>query len=147
MLKILSIVNNITVIHKGYYLCNCRDNSITRNNNTLKNLDIIISIEDSIEYLKKNKKFDENIYNYIVFDHILIESINRVQLQKNKEKRNVIKKLTKYCKDHISDFRQMDFYKEISKNRKIVANLNYHGLSIVSRMLINIKTKLRSRSS
>jgi len=141
MLKIMYNIKKTSVIHKGYYLCNCRDNSTMRNDNSKKNLDMIWAIDDAKEYLIKNKKFNKDIYSYIVFNHILIETINRVESHKNKDKKEVIRKLNKYCKDNIKDYRKQDFYKNISRNRKIVAFLNYHKLSKISKILINIKRK------
>ena len=141
MLKITHNIKKISVIHKGYYLCNCRDNSTMRNDNSKKNLDMIWAIDDAKEYLIKNRKFNKDIYSYIVFNHILIETINRVESHKNKDKQEVIRVLNKYCKDNIKDYRKQDFYKKISRNRKIVAFLNYHKLSKISKILINIKRK------
>ena len=54
MLKIMHNIKKISVIHKGYYLCNCRDNSTMRNDNSKKNLDMIWAIDDAKEYLVKN---------------------------------------------------------------------------------------------
>lgn len=141
MLKIMHNIKKISVIHKGYYLCNCRDNSTMRNDNSKKNLDMIWAIDDAKEYLIKNKKFNKDIYSYIVFNHILIETINRVESHKNKDKKEVLRKLNQYCKDNIKDYKKQNFYKNISRNRKIVAFLNYHKLSKISKILINIKRK------
>ena len=141
MLKIMNNIKKISVIHKGYYKCNCRDNSTMRNNNSKKNLDMIWAIDDAKEYQIENKIFDRNIYSYVVFDNILITTINRVQEQKNKDKKEVIKKLRNYCKENIKDYYKQEFYSKIPRNRKIVAFLNYHGLSKISQILINIKRK------
>lgn len=141
MLKIMDNIKKISVIHKGYYLCNCRDNSTMRNDNSKKNLDMIWAIDDAKEYLVKNNMFDKDIYSYIVFNHILIETINRVESHKNKDKKTVLKELNNYCRENIKDYRNQKFYKKVSRNRKIVAFLNYHRLSKVSKILINIKRK------
>ena len=141
MLKIMNNIERISVIHKGYYKCNCRDNSTMRNNNSKKNLDMIWAIDDAKEYQIENKIFDKNVYSYVVFDNILITTINRVQSQKNKDKKEVIKKLRNYCKENIKDYYKQEFYSKIPRNRKIVAFLNYHGLSKISQILINIKRK------
>lgn len=141
MLKIMNNIKKISVINKGYYRCNCRDNSTMRNNNSKKNLDMIWAIDDAKDYQIENKIFNKDVYSYVVFDNILITTINRVQEQKNKDKKEVIKKLNSYCKQNISDYRKQPFYKEIPRNRKIVAFLNYHGLSKISQILINIKRK------
>ena len=138
MLKLVSKIKKISVIHEGYYICNCRETSTMKNNNSEKNLDIITAIEDSKNYLK-----DKNDYNYVVFNHVLIETINRVSLQKNSQKREVIKKITKYCHENIPDYCNFPFYKNVSKNRKIIAWLNYHYLSSFSKLILGIKNVIK----
>jgi len=139
LLKLYPKINKISVIHKGYYLCNCRDTSTMNNNNSIKNKDIITAIEDAKEYLIKNKLFNENNYHYIVFNHVLIDTINRVKLHHNKDKNRVIKEITNYCHKNINNYKKYPFYKEVPMNRKIVAFLNYHSLSGISKLLLNIK--------
>ena len=141
MYKMYYRINKISVIHKGYYICNCRDVSTMNNNNSLKNLDILFVLDDAKEYLKKINKFDENIYNYLVFDHVLITTINRIIVQDNKEKYSVIKKIIKYCHDNINNYKKYDFYKKVSRNRKIIAFLNYNYLYNISKFLLFIKSR------
>lgn len=141
--KILFNTNKISVISKGFYHCNCGHESTMNNNNSKKNLDMIIIIEDIIKYLKDNNKYNKDIVSYLIFDHILITTINRVAFQRSKNKKEVINKLICYCKDNIYDYRKQDFYKSIPLNRKIIAWFNYHKLYNISKMLINIKRIVR----
>ena len=141
--KVLFNTNRIAVISKGFYHCNCGHESTMNNNNSKKNLDMIIILEDIIKYLKDNNKYNKDIVSYLIFDHVLITTINRVAFQKSKDKKEVINKLTDYCKDNISDYRKQGFYKDIPLNRKIIAWFNYHKLYNVSRLLINIKRMVR----
>lgn len=143
MLKIMNNIKKISVIHEGYYCYNCGDNSIMRNNNSKKNLDIIWAIEDAKEYLIENNEFDKDIYSCIIFNHVLIDTINRLESQKNRDKREVLNKLVNYCHDNISDYRNQEFYKSISRNRKIIAWLNYHRMFNISRILLEMKKKLK----
>ena len=76
--KILMLNVNIKTISKDFYHCHARKISTMNNNNSLKNLDIIIVIENLIEYAKKNNLYDKNVFSYLIFDHILITTINRV---------------------------------------------------------------------
>ena len=48
---------------------------------------MIVIMDDIINYLKKKKKYDKNIASYLIFDHILITTINKLALQKNKDKK------------------------------------------------------------
>ena len=139
MLKIIPITTKISTLNKGYYFYSYRQNSTTKNNNSIKNLDIITSIEDAKKYLIKTKQYDNQLFEYIVFDHILLQAINRVVAQKNKEKYKVISILTNYCKNNIKDYKNKNYYKKQDFNTKIVANLNYNKLSFISNLLFNLK--------
>ena len=141
--KILFNTTKISTLSEGLYHCNCGHVSTMCNNNSQKNLDIITVIDDIIEYLNKDNKYDKNIVSYLIFDHILITTINRVSIQKSNNKKEVINKLIKYCHDNISDYRKQPFYKSISRNRKIVAFLNYHKMYNISKLLLKIKEKIR----
>lgn len=141
--KILFNTNKISNISEGFYHCNCGHESTMNNNNSKKNLDMIIVVEDIIDYLKKNDKYDKNIVSYLIFNHILITTINRVAIQKSIDKKDVIRQLIKYSKDNISDYRRQTFYKNISRNRKIIAWLNYHNMYNLSKIILNIKGKIK----
>ncbi len=140
--KMLLKEPRISTISGLYYNCNVRNNSIMNNENSIKNLDIIKVIEDLKNYAKENKIYKENIFKYLIFDHILITTINRVSKQKSKDKKKVIKKLRKYCKLNLKDYKKQEFYKNIPNNRKIIANLNYYGFHNSSKMLLNMKSKI-----
>ena len=141
--KILFNTDKISNISEGFYHCNCGHESTMNNNNSKKNLDMIIIMDDIINYLKENKKYDENIVSYLIFDHILITTINRLALQKSKDKKETINIFLKYCKDNISGYTKMPFYNEISRNRKIIAWLNYHDLYNASKIILLLKGKMK----
>lgn len=140
--KILLKDPKISTISDLYYNCNVRDSSIMNSENSIKNLDIIKIIDDLRKYAKENDIYKENIFEYLIFDHILITTINRVTKQKSKDKKKVIKALRKYCKENLKNYKEQEFYRTIPKNRKIIASLNYYGLQNLSKMLLNIKSKI-----
>ncbi|MDD6093173.1 MAG: glycosyltransferase family 2 protein [bacterium] len=141
--KILFNTDKIAVISEGMYHCNCGHISTMNNNNSLKNLDIITIIDDITDYLKENNKYDKNIISYLIFDHILITTINRVSIQHSGDKKEVLNKLINYCHDNIPDYKKQEFYKNINKNRKIVAWLNYHKMYNISKILLKIKKQVK----
>ena len=141
--KILLKNPKISTISEGLYHCNCREESTMNNNNSLKNLDMLIVINDLIEYQKELKIYDKNLTSYLIFDHVLITTINRVTAQKNKNKKEVLNKLVEYCHTNISDYKKQKFYKTISKNRKIIAWLNYHKMYNISKIILKVKEKIR----
>jgi glycosyltransferase involved in cell wall biosynthesis len=141
--KILFNTDKISNISEGFYHCNCGHESTMNNNNSKKNLDMIIIMDDIINYLKENKKYDENIVSYLIFEHILITTINRLAFQKSKDKKETINIFLKYCKDNISNYIKLPFYNKISRNRKIIAWLNYHDLYNVSKIILLLKGKMK----
>lgn len=140
--KILLNNPKISTISNLYYNCHSRKVSTMNNNNAIKNLDIITIIEDLKDYAYKNNLFNDNLFEYLIFDHILITSINRVTNQKSKDKNKVIRELRNYCKKNLKNYKTKDFYKSIPVQRKFVASLNYHGLSNISKLLLNIKSHI-----
>jgi len=141
--KLLLKNPKISVVSKPFYNCNVRNLSTMNNNNSLKNLDMIFVIDDLIKYAKDNNLYDENIFKYLIFDHILITTINRVAFQKNKEKKKVIKELRKYSKLNLKNYKKQEFYKLIPKQRKIISKLNFYGLHNISKLLLTIKSKIK----
>ncbi len=141
--KILLKNPKISTISEGLYHCNCREESTMNNNNSLKNLDMLIVINDLIEYQKELNIYDKNLTSYLIFDHVLITTINRVTAQKSKNKKEVLNKLVEYCHTNISDYKKQKFYKTISKNRKIIAWLNYHKMYNISKIILKVKEKIR----
>ena len=141
--KILFGNPSISNISEGLYHCNCGHVSTMNNNNSLKNLDMIIAIDDLIEYSKKNNVYDKNIISFIIFHHVLITTINRVAEHNNKDKKMVLNKLLKYCHQNISDYKKQDFYKKVPTNRKIIAFLNYNGLYYLSKNIFKLKKILK----
>lgn len=139
------LLNNpkISVISKPFYNCNVRSLSTMNNNNSLKNLDMIFVIDDLMEYAKENNIYNENIFKYLIFDHVLITTINRVAFQENREKKAVLKQLRKYCKLNLRDYKKQVFYKSVPIQRKLIAELNFYGLHNISKLLLNVKSKLR----
>ncbi len=115
-----------------YYIVH--DNSTMNNEKSLKNLDIIKATED---ILKENIK-EEDAQTLIV-NHILIDAINRVQKQKSKDKKMVIKKLNAFVHKHIKNITKAKVYKNSSFKRKIIILLNYYNLSKISYLLLKVK--------
>lgn len=141
--KVLFNNPKISTISLGFYHCNVRDTSTMNNNNSLKNIDMITVIEDLKKYALLNNTYDPNIISYLIFEHILITTVNRVAMQKNKDTAKVIKQLIKYSKQNIPNYKKFDFYKSIPSSRKLVATLNYCGLYKISKLLLKIKSKLK----
>lgn len=142
--KQLMKTQKISTIHSGFYHCFCRDVSTMNNNNSEKNLDILKVLDHLKSFVVENNF--QNQYNdvieYLILEHILITSINRVARQKNEKKKTVIKQMRKYCLSSYPDFRKDRVYKEMERNRRIIASLNGFGLENISKLLLELKEKL-----
>lgn len=130
-------------IPKDYYICNCGHVSTMNNNNSAKNLDMLYVLDRIREYTQNSGTFDENKFEFLVFRHVLITTINRVAVQENDSRKEVLGKLRDYCRENIPRYRHMPFYRDVPKNRRIVAFLNYHGMYGVSKLLLNMKSRLK----
>lgn len=144
--KVLLKGPKISVISEPYYNCHVRLDSTMNNNNSLKNLDIIDVIEDLIHYAKQNHLYDDDIFKYIIFEHVLITTINRVTKQNNADTKKVISTLRKYCHSNLVNYKKAPFYRTIPTQRKIIATLNYYGLHNISKIILTIKSKIKGVS-
>ena len=141
--KLLFNNPRISVVSDTYYNCNVRINSTMNNSNSLKNLDMLYVLDDLRQYAIENNLYDDNIIKYLIFDHILITTINRVAKQPNNEnKKDVLNKLNNYCHKYLNRYRKLPFYKNIKLPRKIIARLNYLKLYNLSYFLLNIKAHI-----
>ena len=130
----------ISTISKPFYHCHSRKVSTMSNNNSLKNLDMITVLDDLKKYAKENNCYDENVFSFLIFHHIMITSINRVALQKNKDVKRVIESFVQYSKKNNPRYKKMPFYQTISKKRKLIAWLNCNNMYFISKFLLKIKS-------
>lgn len=138
--------NIITPLDRNFYQCHVRNVSTMNNNNSLKNLDIITAYEEVVERVKKENKYKENkqLLDYILAEHIMVTTVNRVAAQNSKEKKEVIKKLINYGKKNLAaDFKINKYFINKDKNFKLIFNLNKNGLYEISKILLSISKKIR----
>lgn len=135
----------IGTIPKPFYNCHCREESTMSNNNSIKNLDIleVLDIIKEFIYSQDDENDKKLIMDYLVFDHVLITTINRVSAQANKDKKIVINKLLSYVKKQNIDFKRTEEYFKIPKKRMVIAKLNYFGLASAGRVILSFVGKLK----
>lgn len=143
--KILMQTDHIGRVHEGFYHCHCREVSTMSNNNSLKNLDMLYVIENLIEYAKAQNLYEryEEDLTYIVLEHVLITTINRVALQKNDDKKAVLKQMRAFVQTYCPNFKQHRAYQDLPRNRRIIASLNARGLHQLSAMILKTKSSLK----
>lgn len=139
--KMLIRATSIECIHESFYHCHCRPGSTMNNNNAPKNLDMLTVLEDIHCYIKtlpSSEQWD-SVFDYLVLEHLLLTSINRVAVQHHPEKRQVIQKMLQYVKQNIPSLSNCSAYQHFSKNQKIILFFNYHGLYFISKILLKMK--------
>lgn len=143
-MKLLAKTDNYAILNEGLYHYIIHESSTMNNNNSKKNLDIITCIDNIKDYLKENNITSADvIYKDLVYNAILIDAITRVAMHKNKEKKQVIKNLTLYCRNNLKNYKKTFEYKNSPNNRKIIAWFNYNNLSSISNILLSVKQKIK----
>lgn len=142
--KQLMKTENISVIHKGFYHCHCRDYSIMNNNNSEKNRDILTVIGHLEAFAKEHGWSDKyaDTIEYLYIDHVLITAINRLEKQDSKEKKKVINCLRKAVIKKYPDLYRDQVFQNLPRNRRMIARLNAMGLSTISKLILSVKAKL-----
>lgn len=135
----------VAFIDEGLYHYNCRPGSTMHNDNSHKNKDIMTVLNHISDYAKENgleERYTEEL-EYLYVDHILITTINRLQEQNSKDKKEVIEFLRKEVLKRYPLFYKNKYYKEYEMKRRVVARLNAGGLSTVSKFIFDVQRMLR----
>ena len=126
---------------EALYYYRSGNTSTMRNQNSRKNLDMLKVMDSLIEAFGSERR-DE--IEFLLINHVLLESIKRVSLHRSPEKKEVIGIMRRYVQRVIPGLSHCRSYREESRNRRIIMWLNYHGLEDAARLLLEAKTK-RSR--
>lgn len=143
--KLLFQTDKIGTIHRGMYHCHNREVSTMYNENSEKNLDMITVLNDLKDFLISKNLWDnlDYVHNYFIVDHVLISTINRLTLQKNKNRHDVIRKFRDYAKLNQVDINKAKSDFNIPSKRILVAKLNYFGFNNMSKLILDIAKKIK----
>lgn len=133
VIKTMLGCKNIARVSEGLYFYRCGQLSTMNNKNARKNLDMISIMEDLKAYMLPRgymAGFEE-----LLLCHLLLDTINRVNVQRGEGCEEVIKTLRDYARENIPDLRACPGYKKQSLKRRIVMSLNYNGLHAIARRL------------
>ena len=139
--------DKIAAVQRAMYHYDRREGSIMSNNNSRKNLDIVTVFQHLEEFARENgwqEKYSK-VLEILFVEHVLIDAINRVQQQTSKEKKEVLRRLRREAREQFPEFYNNEEFRQMPRNRKIVARLNGAGLSVVSRLLLNMKGNLKGK--
>lgn len=138
--KLLMKSRKTVFVKAPLYIYRCGQSSTMNNNNTRKNLDIIAIMEDIRTFAGANGYMAA--FDYLLINHVLLESIKRVAAQNTPEKGEIIATLRRYVKQYIPSLKNNAAFRAEPRGRKAVMWLNYHGLEKLSMRLLGLKSKL-----
>ena len=124
--KLLMLSRKTVFVDKPLYIYRCGQLSTTNNNNARKNLDILAIMEDIRAFADAGGYRDE--FEFLLINHVLLDSIKRLALQTSPDKREVIAALRVYVRENIPKLSACESYRAEARNRRLVMWLNYHGL-------------------
>ena len=143
--KLLMQTDKISYCEQHFYHALNRQGSTMNNNNSRKNLDMLTVMTDIAEYMCQHnldKKYSYD-FEYMMIEHILLTSINRVAEQKNSEKGNIIKQMRRYVLTYYPHFQKDQVFQEFDRKQRIIARLNACGLHNMSRLLFFAKKHIK----
>lgn len=138
--KLLMKSRKTVFVKAPLYIYRCGQASTMNNNNTRKNLDIISIMEDIRAFAEANGYLDA--FDYLLINHVLLESIKRVAAQNTPEKGEIIDTLRGYVKKYIPSLKDNAAFRAEPRGRKTVMWLNYHGMEKLSMSLLGLKNKM-----
>lgn len=125
---------------ESLYFYRVGQESTMNNNNSRKNLDIIKILDDLKAYMLPLGYREE--FNSLVINHLLLETIKRVDKQNGSDKKEVMRELRAYVRQNIPSLTKCESFKVETLNRRIIMYLNYHGLSGLSRQILKLKKNI-----
>ena len=137
--KLLFLSKKTVFLSEPLYYYRASHPSTMRNQNALKNLDILNVMDDVAAFAGEERKADMEFY---IINHILLDAIRRVSMQDSLDKKKVIQALRSYVQEHIPDLNSCKAYRDESRNRRIIMSLNYHGKENISRLILKAKNSL-----
>lgn len=138
--KLLMKSRKTVFVKAPLYIYRCGQASTMNNNNTRKNLDIISIMEDIRAFAEANGYLDA--FDYLLINHVLLESIKRVAAHNTPEKGDIIATLRGYVKKYIPSLKDSAAFLAEPRGRKAVMWLNYHGMEKLSMSLLGLKRKM-----
>lgn len=135
--KYISCAKKIVHVPEALYYYRRGHVSTMNNDNSVKNLDmleVMSSLEDCI-----TRNCGRDNFEYLLINHVLLDSINRLAAQRGAEKKPVIQLLRDYVREKVPGLLSCSSFREESLNRRIIMHLNYMGLENVSKFILRVK--------
>jgi glycosyltransferase involved in cell wall biosynthesis len=135
--KLLLLSQKTVFLDEPLYYYRASHTSTMRNQNAVKNLDILTVMDDVADFAGEKGK---DAVEFFIINHILADAIKRVNLQNSLDKKKVIRTLRDYVKAHIPDLDACKAYQAETRNRRIIMKLNYNGQEKLSQFILKAKS-------
>ncbi len=143
-IQLLMQTEQVSYCEDHFYHALERQGSTMNNSNSRKNLDMLEIMDRIVHFTEENGIREKYAYDleYMMIEHILITSINRVAEQKTKDRNEVIEKLRKYVLEKYRFFWKDEAFCEFGSSHKIVAVLNAYGLWWIAQLIFRLKRNM-----
>ena len=137
--KLLLLSQKTVFLDEPLYYYRASHPSTMRNQNAVKNLDILTVMDDVAAFAGEKGK---DAVEFFIINHILVDAIKRVNLQNSLDKKKVIRTLRDYVKVHIPDLDACKAYQAETRNRRLIMKLNYNGQEKLSQFILKAKSSV-----
>ena len=137
--KLLLLSQKTVFLDEPLYYYRASHPSTMRNQNAVKNLDILTVMDEVAAFAGEKGK---DAVEFFIINHILVDAIKRVNLQNSLDKKKVIRTLRDYVKTNIPDLDACETYQAETRNRRIIMKLNYKGQENISQIILKAKSFL-----
>ncbi len=137
--KLFAKASGIVAIHKPLYYYYIRDNSITRNRNLEKNMEILDAMEDLLGYFQTNGLFDayQKELCQLVIDHVLIAAT--VRIARIDPTSPLLGQLRSYVARWFPDYKRCPYIRRLPLAKRLALGLSEHRLYRVLNLLFRLK--------
>ncbi len=137
--KLLLLSQKTVFLDEPLYYYRASHPSTMRNQNAVKNLDILTVMDDVAAFAGEKGK---DAVDFFIINHILVDAIKRVNLQNSLDKKKVIRTLRDYVKVHIPDLDACKAYQAETRNRRLIMKLNYNRQEKLSQFILKAKSSV-----
>jgi len=123
------------------YMYRCGQPSTMHNNNASKNLDILIVMEELRRFTESGEGTRED-FEFLLMNHVLLDSVSRLARQDAPDRKEVIRRLRAYVREHIPRLSACESFRAESAPRRAVMRLNYMGLEDAAQLLLSARNRI-----
>ena len=117
-----------------------RSNSIMKDSNIKKNLEIIDAIQSLKDFYTKEKQYDNfrDEIEFLMIDNIIISTFTRI-ICSNRHYKQYIKEYTSFIKKEFPNYKKNKYIKNLDFKRKIIYYLNSNKLFLITKIIFKLK--------